>query len=446
MLEGIINIFDIIGAIFLVTIIILFSNIYKNTKLKAKPEYKYFTYGLITKIVGSVALALIYVFYYKGGDTIYYFLGGETLTNAFFASPSDYFKLLFKESNEFTLDLQSITNRINYYRSPEEWFMVRVTSILVFFSFNRYLITSIFVSIISFYGSWKLFKAFLYFFPNYQKAAFISIFLLPSVMFWGSGILKDTITFAALGVFFYHFVEILFKNRVSLSSILIMFISIIIIFKLKAYIIIGFLPAIIIAIYISKKNQITNNLIRRIFAPFFLIIMISVGYFLIINLVNQNNKYQISNLESRVKGFHSWHTTTGGSSYNLGKVEYTLIGIIKKIPESLNVTFFRPYLWEARNITSFVGAVESFVLTLLFLFIMWKYKFRWIRFSLKNSFLTLAMVYSIVFGFAVGFTSYNFGALARYKIPVMPFFSFWLLYFYYKYRFVSLRNKVKNAK
>jgi len=44
------------------------------------------------------------------------------------------------------------------------------------------------------------------------------------------------------------------------------------------------------------------------------------------------------------------------------------------------------------------------------------------------------LIFSIVFGFAVGFTSYNFGALARYKIPVMPFFSFLLLHFYFKYK------------
>ena len=435
MFEGTINIFDIIGAIFLVTLIILFSNIYKNTKLKTNPEYKYFTYGLITKIIGAVALAFIYVFYYGGGDTQMYFTGGETLINNIFTNPNDYFKLIFLDSDNITLDLKHITNKIPYSRAPEEWFMVKITSVLNLFSFSRYLISSVLISIIAFYGSWKLFKSFIYFFPDYHKAAFISVFLLPSVIFWGSGILKDTITFALLGVFFYHFIKVFFKNKLSLISILILGITTFIIFKLKAYIILGFLPAVFIAIYINYKNKITNGLIRKIFAPFFFVIMISAGYFLVSNLISQSKKYEVSGLESRVKGFHSWHTTTGGSSYNLGEIEYTAIGVIKKIPAALNVTFLRPYLWEARNITSLVGAIESFFLTLLFLFILWKYKLQWIRISFKDSFLALAIVYSIVFGFAVGFTSYNFGALARYKIPVLPFFTFILLYFYYRYKF-----------
>ena len=32
----------------------------------------------------------------------------------------------------------------------------------------------------------------------------------------------------------------------------------------------------------------------------------------------------------------------------------------------------------------------------------------------------LWVVISIIFGFAVGFTAYNFGALVRYKIPCLP--------------------------
>jgi hypothetical protein len=32
------------------------------------------------------------------------------------------------------------------------------------------------------------------------------------------------------------------------------------------------------------------------------------------------------------------------------------------------------------------------------------------------------LVFSIIFAFSVGFTSYNFGTLVRYKIPLMPFY------------------------
>ena len=166
MTEGTINIFDILGAIVLIAIIIIVANFYKNSKLEEKPEYKYFTWGLITKLVGAVALAFIYVFYYGGGDTQNYFLGAKTLSNSFFTEPYNYFRLLLLDNNEISSDLTHITRNIAYRRAPEEWFMVRITSVLNLFSFNRYLISSILISLIAFYGGWKMFKSFIYFFPK----------------------------------------------------------------------------------------------------------------------------------------------------------------------------------------------------------------------------------------------------------------------------------------
>ena len=431
MFEGTINIFDIIAAIILVVIIILVANFYKNSKIDEHPEYKYFTWGVITKIIGAVALAFVYVFYYGGGDTQNYFIGAKTLSDSFFTEPSSYFRLLILDNYEIPPDLIHITHKISYARAPEEWFMIRITSIINLLSFNRYLISSIFISLIAFYGGWKMFKSFLYFFPKYSKATFISIFLLPSVIFWSSGILKDTITFAFLGIFFYHFIKVFFNNKLSIISLLLLIISSFIIFKLKAYIILGFIPALFVALYINYKDRITNKILKNILAPILLISLATTGYYLLSNMIESSNKYKVETLESRVEGFHSWHTTQGGSSYNLGEVEYTTIGIISKIPAALNVTFFRPYLWEIRNITSLMGAIESFALSILFLIVLWQNRLKLISISFKNSFLALAFVYSIVFGFAIGFTSYNFGALARYKVPVMPFFVFLLLYFYY---------------
>jgi hypothetical protein len=41
-------------------------------------------------------------------------------------------------------------------------------------------------------------------------------------------------------------------------------------------------------------------------------------------------------------------------------------------------------------------------------------------------------VFSLIFAFAVGISSYNFGALSRYKIPCLPFYAIALILIYYK--------------
>jgi len=40
----------------------------------------------------------------------------------------------------------------------------------------------------------------------------------------------------------------------------------------------------------------------------------------------------------------------------------------------------------------------------------------------NDNYLTFALIFSLTFAFAVGISSYNFGTLVRYKIPLLPFF------------------------
>mgnify|MGYP001254835802 CR=1 FL=1 len=75
-------------------------------------------------------------------------------------------------------------------------------------------------------------------------------------------------------------------------------------------------------------------------------------------------------IEKTLVGFQSWHEylaeTRDQSGYTLGEVEFTPLGILKKSPAALNVTFFRPYLWEARNLPTLLGAIEGLILFFYF--------------------------------------------------------------------------------
>ncbi|MFT6828639.1 MAG: hypothetical protein ACI9GZ_003758, partial [Bacteroidia bacterium] len=44
-----------------------------------------------------------------------------------------------------------------------------------------------------------------------------------------------------------------------------------------------------------------------------------------------------------------------------------------------------------------------------------------------DPFLVFCLIFSILFAFAVGVSTANFGTLMRYKIPMMPFFLILLL-------------------
>ena len=69
------------------------------------------------------------------------------------------------------------------------------------------------------------------------------------------------------------------------------------------------------------------------------------------------------------------------------------------------------------------AAIEGVVS--LFFTIRLLYKCGFIRFTkliFSNPEVQFCMIFSVAFAFAVGFTSFNFGSLVRYKIPLMPFY------------------------
>ena len=101
------------------------------------------------------------------------------------------------------------------------------------------------------------------------------------------------------------------------------------------------------------------------------------------------------------------------------------MGILQKFPAALNVTYFIPYLWEVGDPFQLLSSLEG--LFFLFLFVQTLKKvgiFNFLNFLTTNPEVIMCLTFAILFGFAVGFTAYNFGALVRFKIPALPFFIF----------------------
>ncbi len=168
--------------------------------------------------------------------------------------------------------------------------------------------------------------------------------------------------------------------------------------------------------------------LRRVLGSLFLLITVGIIYLGPRVLADASSKYTSSAIKGRVRGFHTWHTAVGGAIYSLGEIEYTATGILRKVPAALNVTFFRPYPWESGKPVVLISAVESSLLFILFLYVLFKLRFRIIKYVREKPILTTFIIYCLIFGFVVGFTSYNFGALGRYKIPIFSLFVFVLFY------------------
>ena len=388
---------------------------------------KYFIPGLTLKIIGAIALGLIYQYYYNGGDTFSYFdNGSKYIWEAFWDSPGKALQLILAngENNPNTFEYAS---EIIYYYDQPSYFVVRIAGIFDILTFHTYSATAVLFALLSFSGIWAMFLVFYRMFPKMHLQLAIALFFIPSVFFWGSGLLKDSITLGALGWATYAFVQIFLFRKKFVSSIVLLLISFFCMYEVKIYILLCFVPALMIWYYMVNMSKIKNLVLKVMILPFTIIFLLTGGYYSIKIIGQENRRYNLERLSYTAESTARWLSYVsereGGSGYTLGDFDYSLSGIIRKTPSAIWVTLFRPYMWEVKNLAMFFSALESLILLIFTVFAL-------VNIIIQRKIMTLfthpvvvfCLVFSIIFAFAIGISTYNFGTLVRYKIPMMPFY------------------------
>jgi len=152
-----------------------------------------------------------------------------------------------------------------------------------------------------------------------------------------------------------------------------------------------------------------------------------LGYYSVIKIGEDDPRYNLETLaytaQSTAEWIHYVSIREGGSAYTLGDFDYSPAGMVRKFPLAVWVTLYRPYLWESHNIVMILSALESLAMLILTIYVIWKSGIRFFYRSLTTKPIVIfCFLFTIMFAFAVGISTYNFGSLVRYKIPMMPFF------------------------
>ena len=385
----------------------------------------YFLPALTVKLFGAIAIGLVYQFYYSGGDTyMYHTFGSRVVWKAFLESPVTGIKLIFSDGVNQE-GIYKYASQIYFFRDPASYAIIRIASIFDLITFSTYSATAMLFASLSFMGMWMFFLTFYKQYPHLHRQLAVASFFIPSVFFWGSGILKDSITLACLGIATYQIYLIFFERRVGFFSLLLLFIALYGIFVIKIFMLQAYIPAAIVWIFARNFRTIRSMVLKILLVPLVAFFVIVSGYFAIVKVGEDDPRYSISKIAetARVTAYdiRYWSGREAGSGYSLGELDGTFGSMIRLAPQAINVSLFRPYIWEVRNPLMLLSAIESLFLFGITLYILIRKK--WVFFSaFANPNVLFAMVFSISFAFAVGVSTFNFGTLVRYKIPLLPYF------------------------
>lgn len=385
----------------------------------------YFFPALIVKIFGAIALGFIYQFYYDGGDTFnYHTHGSRHIWEAFVDSPVKGLRLLTNDGKDYN-DIYRYASKIIFFTDPPSYVIVKTAAVFDLLTFSSYSATAILFAIVSFIGMWMFFLTFYEQYPHLHRRLAIASFFIPSVFFWGSGLLKDTITMGCLGVATYQVYRIFIKKQFGIRHLIFLVISMYGIYNIKIYIVLTILPAFIIWTFVANLSTIRSAVLKIMLTPFIICAAIVLGYFAMLKAGEDNAKYSLKNVAktAQVTAYDIRYYTgrDAGSGYTLGELDGSFNSMIRLAPQAINVSLFRPYIWEVRNPLMLLSALESTFLLVFCIYILVKKKAQ-VFGAITNMNVLFALAFSISFAFAVGVSTFNFGTLVRYKIPLLPFF------------------------
>lgn len=402
----------------------------------------FFITTFLLHILGSVLYAMVIQYYYKSGDSFGFFSGSrfiyhmttEEMTLKYFFYGPDQLSDLF-----FTTDAANeIAEKVvgSVMNNSSNLIIMKISAALSFLSFNRYLIVSIFFGFLSFIGSWKLFltmndvlqgKA--------KKLLAITVLYTPSMWFWGSGLIKDSVCMACLGIIVSALYNAFVKKKPGIRELIFAVLCFLVLLTVKSYIAVALLVAAVIFGVSFFISGLKNRFAKAASLAFILLTGALVFNFFLAPFVNGIIEDTLTTIDSFKNVYETMEADgTSGSGFMGKNLDFTVTGIILNSPAAILTTLFRPFLWEIRNLMMVFSSIESFLCLASFLYLLFKLRFfRFFSSLFASPFTIFALLFVLILSLIIGFTTFNFGTMVRYRIPVLPFYAFMLISVYVRY-------------
>jgi hypothetical protein len=361
------------------------------------------------KIVAGLAYAWFYLqpSYFATSDTWHYFELSKGETDWLLKDPFAFLKDLFKYGYQQTGNLFLHNN--SYWNDLKSNIIIKLLALCNLFTLKNYFADIVFFNFIFFFGPIALYRLIKQLFSINKILLIGCIFIIPSFLFWCSGIHKDGLIFTCIAFILFHFHKQLLNRKLNLSSFLISIICLIILFALRNFMALLLLPALLIwflsNLYPSKSKRIV-------------IAIYGVG--IILFFVSSKINHQTDLPQYIIEKQAEFKQLSGNSAIDVPSLENNLFSFIKFLPVAIDIAFFRPHITEIHNKSYIPAALEVILLwsVIIFSFFIKREK----KLSPQQSaFIIFCICFSISFLLIAGYTITFSGAIVRYRAIILPF-------------------------
>lgn len=376
-------------------------------------------FAFLTQVFAGFILYIIYSQYYTErytADIFKYYDDSLVLYDTFFSNPLDFFKIIIG------IDCDSKDYLINYFSEMNHWdtsyenslmdesrLLIRLNAILNIIGFKSYGFNLISFVFIGFLGKFLITKNLVKYYKSINPIIlFWGLILFPSLMLWSSGILKEPLIIFSIGLILQSFGVYNSKKR---SSLILFFFGLVIIFKVKFYVFICFLPALI-SFLICQNWKIKPLKVITLTS-------ISLNILLVILSTLKNSYNPLEILSNKQNDFIKLaEIFNAGSSFKMVPMDPNFNSFFSSIPMGIINGFFRPFSSDINKLIHILPFIENIFLYFLIAYLI--YKLFSLRIKLETVYLNalLNSVFFISLLFVItGISTPVIGALVRYKLP-----------------------------
>lgn len=473
-------IFEITYSIFFTFVIFLILRYSKIGQIAGLNHWD-LSVAFLIKSIASLVFIYIFTWHYGVGVLVFdsnrYILDGKILQSVFYADFGDYLKLLTgigeNEAliHEYLQQTEMWSRPFNFLNNDTKN-VTRINSIIHFFSYKSIYIHFLIFNLFTLYGITQIYLFFKKYISVNSRFFFFALIIFPSLLFWGSSVLKEPLLIFSIGFFF----KAISLKINSFFKTLIILISLYLLFNFKAYVVLSLLIPFLFFVQ-SQCIFKTKSILYSLFLTLSIVIIsllifpnqrqsvvnyisnkqfdfdnIGRGGYFFKKEDSQNSYYIVAEDKSKFKRikdsiiileetkiykfngklknkitFDTYNKNTRffisreqnlnpSNSYIRTDLIYSSQNqLIKNIPQALINALFRPFPTDTRTKFNLVQFTETcFVFALLIFAFFTRKKIN----RKEKSILISLVIFAISLSLIIGWTTPVAGAIVRYRIPV----------------------------
>ncbi len=363
----------------------------------------------LLKVMAGIFYGWIGLYY--GGlaqmqDTWTYHYNSITETKLLYSHPQEYLTNLFKDpyDNGITKFFETTDS---YWNDLKGNIFIKILSVFNVLSGGYYYINVIFYSFITLFGSLAIFRVMDDVFPGKKLLIALATFLLPSFLYWGSGLHKEGMIFTGIGLVIYGMYFGMKEKKFGAWRILSILFGLILVISLRNFLIILLLPALFAWVLAHQKPRYGLSIFAGLYVLFI------IGFFTL-RYVNPKLDFP----QAVVNKQQEFKKLQGGSTIPMKDLEPTAISFLKNTPQAINLSTIRPYPSDVKHILSLAAAIEIDVYLALFICLLF-FRVNGKDYQGKNL-MNFCIFFSFTLLMAIGFSVNNLGAIVRYRSVILP--------------------------